>query len=288
MRMLVCALVLLAWIPGCSQGDTSMTPARPRPPVCDGTPNLRIFMGVVGGGSWQFPPPGRQVLYDNGTYLLVDGECRFWARGPDPWDDVRTGVLDGVLLAQLLEDVRHERWADLEGIYAPGGGYDTPDILFADTETFVVCVMGCSLGAVPEDVAAMRDALSPWRLRLWSYGTPVGGDVRVMAIRTPPPLYLEGLPTSTWPATTPIEDLAVEYTEASSLGYGAGHLLTGAGAEIMRSLRRSYVSGVHGGFWYRYLPILEADGTFYEVAVRDTTPYEDERGLIPMLHQPRP
>ena len=76
--------------------------------------------------------------------------------------------------------------------------------------------------------------------------------------------------------------------EAYVLPYGSGILLSGADADALRELRRSYVAGEHGLWWYRFIPIVDDEGALHELSVRDTTLFENERGLIDWLHGDSP
>jgi hypothetical protein len=48
----------------------------------------------------------------------------------------------------------------------------------------------------------------------------------------------------------------------------------------LTALRDSYLAGEHGDWWYGFLPMVDADGTIYELYFRDECPLEDARGLI--------
>jgi hypothetical protein len=71
----------------------------------------------------------------------------------------------------------------------------------------------------------------------------------------------------------------------NALGFGDGVLLTGADAEALRAMRADFLRSDPVRRGIPSIVIRNGDGPVYFVRVRDTIPFEDERGLIPMLHR---
>jgi hypothetical protein len=251
--------------------------------LCDGSDDLRLFVFMSGGGPTE---PARQVLIENGfNFILVDGHCRFWVK-PDEsiFETVRTGVLDAETLAEFVADFRYDRWPDLNRVGAYGTSLpDGGSVIFVDPETSITCQTVCSGPSTPPDVEAMRLANNAWNARLWSIGEAVTGDVRISVIesnRDPaslPPLWTPPL----WPLSTPIASVVVSEADIPALRFGDGVLMTGADAEALRAMRRHFLDS---GARRTGIGMLVHDdaGQLYEVNVRDTTPFEDERGLVAM------
>jgi hypothetical protein len=92
---------------------------------------------------------------------------------------------------------------------------------------------------------------------------------------------LDGIPTTEWEGPTPLAELAVTPTDyySTQLDYGDHPVADGLDVDEMRRIRELYISGSLGDFGYQFLPITD-DGIQYLVFVRDTLPFEDERGLV--------
>jgi len=258
--------------------DAAVTPPRI---LCDGSDDLRFSAAIAGGGPIE---AGRMVLADNGfSFILVDGHCRYWVMpGAYQFQEVRTGVLDTTTLAEFVADFRYDRWPELNRV-APYGtpASDGSGLLLLDPETSIGCQTVCSGVNTPADVEAMGLANTDWNARLWAAGEAVVGDVRISVIEsdrdaaTLPPTWTPPL----WTLTTPIASVAVSADAAHTLSFGDGVLITGTDADALRALGRDFLAS---GAQRTGIPILVHDdgGQLYEVSVRDTTPFEDARGLI--------
>jgi hypothetical protein len=102
-------------------------------------------------------------------------------------------------------------------------------------------------------------------------------------------LYM--VPLATWSLSVPMTELARDDTDPSLALRGEGVLLeVESDVATIRQLRAAYRDGVHGDFWYRYLPFrddAEAGPPEYALWARDVTPFEDERGLVRTPEIPR-
>ncbi len=258
--------------------DASVAPRT----LCDGSDGLRLYVFIGGGGPTE---PGRQVLIENGfSFILVDGHCRYWVKSAEnDYEELRTGVLDADTLAEFVADFRYDRWPELNrvepyGAPVPDGG----NVIFLDPETSITCQTVCSGASTPPDVEAMALANNTWNTRLWQAGEDVFGDVRISVIESSrdPASLPPGTTLPLWTLSTPIESIAVSAADALALGFGDGVLITGADAEALRVMRQGFLdSGAPGS---SMLVAAGGGGQLYEVSVRDTTPFEDGRGLVVM------
>ena len=274
------AVFALLVLVGCGSRSEPAVPPRT---ICDGSDDLRFWAGVTGGGMTAVE---HDVLFENGaSFFLIDGRCRFWVKPAENiFEEVRSGVLDPGTLAELADDFRYDHWPELEGSYfGDVAAFDADNIGFMDREVAISCAANCLGDSTPPDVVAMREAYVAWSTRLWETGEAVSGDLRANAVehsRPPEDWSREWRPVP-WPASVPIESFAVPE--------GGGRppivVLSGPDADALRVLRREFLDGEHGDFPSagHSMLISDTDGPLYFVNVRDTTPFEDERGVISWL-----
>jgi hypothetical protein len=262
------SLVLLATV-GCSDA--------PAPePLCDPSDTAATRIALE-----QRTPraePGEALLYDNGaTYVFVDRQCNYWASNPSRvWEETHAGVLDSETAARLGAQLHVNAWDELGGTWNdPAGGWaDAPTLIFDNAATAVVCADFCDASSVPDEVKAMRDALSDVAQELWDRGTAAPSRLRVVAL---PMDASVGGPFVDWPLARPISDFV-----RTSGGFGQGVLEDdGASVQALKALRRSFLDGEHGAFVWGMLPV-KSGGAYYGLYVRDALPFEDARGLVPL------
>lgn len=253
--------------------DTSLPPM----PLCD---PMDATAGLVAAMSK--PPAGRlggaAVIYDNGAYLFVDARCNYWVNNPSQiWAEARTGVLDADSARQYGERLHFNAWHELSGAWSDsrGGVFDAPLYIFDHANHAVLCVDLCGSADVPVTVRAMRDALPTVAEELWDRGTPVVSGIRAIAVAAYPG---PGIPFMDWPLMRPIAD----FVRTGNIGFGQGTLEDDmASAQVLKELRASFLRGDHGAFTWNMLPV-KADGAYYGLHLRDTLPFEDERGIVPL------
>lgn len=280
MRRLIVGAVLAACSCGGAGGQAK--------PLCVGQAGVALAYQVIASASRV--EGGAQVLFDNGSwFLFVDGDCRYWtlpAEAPGEWADVRTGTLNSTEAAELAADLAVEKYARLAGIHQDEREpiADAPTIRFHDGVHRVECGSGCS-GDVPNVLATAATAGLDWVELLWQRGKPVQGPVRVIVVRLGEGPRLLG-PPAPWPAGD-VAAVAITEEEAVRLEFGEGVLFEGTKADSLRKLRAEYRDGLHGNWYYRYIPIDDPTGESagYRAYVRDTLPFEDDRGIVvpPML-----
>ena len=291
-----CASAVLGFVAAGSVGCGSAVDAEPTDSggsdlvstVCNGSEELQLL--IVVAAPWDRVGFDQRLLYENGAAsILIDGQCRFWV---DPaegaWTPARTGALEPAQMASLLTDLRYARWGELEGLHpAAPGTFDVADLVFMDGTSQVVCAGGCAADVVPADVLAMRDAATAWNGILWESGAAIVGDMRMQVFvsgLTGEPADL--IQATAWPITSvDLGAVAIPYEESESTTFGQGILIRGTEAEELRRLRREYMAEEHGSWWYQFIPIRDETGTLHQLYVRDTTPFENDVGLIGWLFE---
>ena len=156
----------LSVLPACSGGDG------PIATICDGSTAIRFSFRNIGGGQVL---PGSQVLSENGfNFLIVDGQCHFWAR-PDQDSDAREGDLSEERANRLSSTLKLSSWGKLRGDYTDSlCDGPTREYRFADSKIAVYST--CAGGSSPVNWL-LNPALSQLQA-IYDTGTPVGGPVR--------------------------------------------------------------------------------------------------------------
>ncbi len=221
---------------------------------------------------------GEAVLFDNGAYyVFVDGRCNYWAKAPNErWAETRTGVLDTEAAARIGEMLHFNAWDDLDGVWSGEGVFDAPTLIFDDATNALVCEQLCDTPNVPNAVKAIREAFPMIAAELWDRGQPVGSALRVIAVAREPASHI---PFVDWPLARPITDF--ERT-SENIEYGEGILEEDlASVQALRELRASFLRGDHGAFFWDGLPVTSG-GAYYYLFFRDTLPFEDANGFVPL------
>lgn len=244
-------------------------------PLCDPSAATSGRVALERGGGGQVAQ-GAAVMYDNGSpFVFVDGQCNYWVSGPQVWSETRTGVLDADTAAELGARLHFGAWPDLAGEWNGSGVADAPTLIFDDSTRVVVCASLCGDASVPAAVKAMRDELPVVAQELWDRGTAVESAVRAIAI---PYEQFQGIPFVDWPLARPISD----FVRTGSIESGEGILEDDpASVQALKDLRASFVRGDHGAFYWNMLPVTSG-GAFYQLYLRDTLPFEDAQGLVPL------
>ncbi|NVB84822.1 MAG: hypothetical protein HOV81_41010, partial [Kofleriaceae bacterium] len=249
--------------------------AEPKKPLCDPSEANagRVALEAQVGGNIGNGPA---VMYDNGfPFVFVDGQCNYWSSGTRTWRETRTGVLDADTAAELGARLHFGAWPDLAGTWLESGYVDAPTLIFDDSTRVVVCASLCDGSSVPDSVKAMRDELFVVAQELWDRGSAVESGVRAIAIAYEP---FQGIPFVDWPLARPISD----FVRTGSVEPGQGVLEDDpASAQALKDLRASFVRGDHGAFGWDMLPV-KSDGAYYQLYLRDTLPFEDAQGFVPL------
>ena len=259
---------------------TACGAAPPEPkPLCAGTAGAHPRVALEARAPVERLGRGLALLFDNGgPYVFVDAGCTFWVSNPaQVWDETRSGELDEETALRLGMTLHVDAWPRLGATWTDPGGrvFDAPTLVFDDAEHAVVCVDFCDAPGVPKEVKEMRDAMAGVAQELWDAGSPTDSSLRALAIPTE---RFQGVPFVAWPLGRPISD----FVRAGDVGFGEGTLEEDAASvKALKELRASFLRGDHGAFVWNMLPV-ESGGAYYQLYMRDTLPFEDARGLVPL------
>jgi hypothetical protein len=250
----------------------------PAPEICDGSSNVRV--GVQALVSLDRLGGGEQVLHDNGSaFFFMNGMCEYYLRWGGRFADVRTGTLDDpTAIAEGLQ---------LAGVSARPGTYsgnvtDGATIKLFFDEDVVLCAGNCEGGSVPGWLTSMMSFTDQEFPDLYASSTApdLPQQIVVVAHETGP---LQ--PLLQWPAALDPASVAISEAEALELGFGDGTRISGTDGDALRALRRQlagFVSvPVAGYIWYT----REEQPPEYRLYLRDSIPWEDDRGLVPSPDQ---
>jgi hypothetical protein len=95
------------------------------------------------------------------------------------------------------------------------------------------------------------------------------------------PSYLGYRNAQPWPLARPIEDVAVQESEAEQYEPGSSRVATGVDAVALRELRTRFLAREIGFEAERFIPIELQDGARFRLYVRDAFDIENEQGLLP-------
>lgn len=275
----------------CSGSDTPRTNLD-EITLCDESEGLKLAYRVQ--SQIDRIPPGEQVMVENGhEFLLVDGQCRYWVFPSEDdgtsdsiWSDVVTGQLAGAQEERLKEDIAFVQWQRWNGqLFARPDSNDTTRSTFWTPEATFQCEGGCG----DESRQEIRSNLRRWIRDLAQEGKKVEGPLRLQAIVMPDDILRQDRPhpIQAVPSGLAFQDYAISGQEAVHTCFGQGVKIAGEATSTLRQYRQAYRSGVHGDFWYRYLPLEDEDGTVYMVYLRDTVPHENADGLVELNQVPR-
>ncbi|HEY0714486.1 MAG TPA: hypothetical protein VGF45_17510 [Polyangia bacterium] len=241
--------------------------------LCDGSSQMVFTFVREGGGQ-----AGPTLMIENGhVFFHVRGDCRYWVspgnrigiRGD--LADVKTGVLTTDDVAALESLLAAGRFDEHAGRDYWGSVVDTgPDTIWRRGQR-LSCNAFCFWKTDQPELHRLFSSLLE-QIFVWAdAGTSVTGDVRIVVVA-------QGTGTSDatlWPLADPMANFVEP--NPYSVGPGHGHLVRQPDAEVLRSLRRRVVSAREPYIAVR----ATVDGPAHVLHVRDTTPLEDARGLIP-------
>ena len=237
--------------------------AEPRyePLVCDPAADDRQALGYQWVNEWVEAP-----LYQRHgrALLVVDGSCRYFVyeAGLDP-QAIRTGVLDGDILARLNDELATGPWEEIDGVKARGGGIDSPWMAVWRDGLGGSCegVQRCE--SAPSGLARMVERSQRWIEVLHAVGTPTTGPLRLFASEG----ELAGTVRHTWTGET---DLAALFGEV--VPWEGVRIESAADAALLRALRAELGEN--------QTLALEAGGRVWTVWAVDETPFHDEHGYL--------
>jgi len=235
------------------------------PPVlCDGSSALRFAATDAGGNLSGVPSVVAEVGW---SFLLVDGQCRYWTMSA-PEKEMRSGSLSEQDAADFSADLWLGRWSELPAP-DPSGCPDasTTSLRFGNE---VAPPISCTSTEVSEGYRS-------WLTPLYESGTALGGEVRY----TLQDSYGSGDDQALgWPLESDPAEIAVVSDEMAE-----PELADGENAAALRTLRDTYAESVQPGLgpWLRVPVAFESGSTtaYYELALRDVTPFEVDGKLEP-------
>ena len=239
--------------------------------LCDGSDRLR-FSGTNHGGNVTGVP--RVALEVGWSFLLVDGACRYWSM-TEPDGPIRTGMLDEAQETAFARELELGSWSSGPG--SPGGCVDASGVSlrFLDEE----------LMAEPCTANRVTDAYQGWLETLHASGAPLNGEVRYSVADASNDGWVVGNTTniaSSWPLQSDPEDALVAPEAEES---AEPSIASSEDAEALRGARDAYVARAPAtGPWLRVPLVLEVAGAeprYYNLAMRDVTPFERDGELAP-------
>ena len=157
------------------------------------------------------------------------------------------------------------------GIPVADGGL----LVFDDASHAVACTAACEGSDVPTEVKEMSAAFPEVAAELWSTGVAATSAIRATAFVTEPrpdASYVE------WPLARPIADF-VRPDQSGGLGQSVLEDNVDA-VRALKDLRASFLRGEHG--YFNYVMLITSNGENYEMYLRDTLPFEDANGIVPL------
>jgi len=234
-------------------------PVDPSRHLCDGRDGPQLAIAQRGG----MPFPG-----DDGSphsYLIIDGQCRFWISNPEG-----RGRLGGAgVLPPVLRD-RVEHALNYQSLNALGGEWcsvpeDVSTLSVSDPTASVDCT-GDLVPDTPVEIDEIFIAIDGVRSLVWTESLWRGSQSEPLRIAfRPVAAGAETPPPVPWPfAADPLA--APELIEDP------------AEARELRGLVNEYHAKHDGAGPF----VTGPDGTVYELFARDRLPFENERGVLTM------
>jgi hypothetical protein len=241
---------------------STTAPSDEGPPVlCNGEDNL-VLAATTGGGNYNgVPSVAQEVPY---SFLVIDGRCRFWAL--DAWEHpVRTGTLTAEQATTFAQDWQLGTWQ-------PRVPQGCPD---ASTTTLRFRNDTIQFSCESDD---LLDRNHTWTADLYAAGTDLEGAARYCVWNAestspwPQSEWVQRAPA--WPLDVPPGSIAAVTADQSVVQPAEG-----ADAAQLRDLRSVYLaapfpSAYGPGRWIPVVYDVDAGPSYYDVAVRDVTPFE--------------
>ncbi len=272
------ALILVASCAGATD------PPVETPQICDGQPSLKLFFRLAAG----FIPPPSGLHYENGgTFLAVDGQCRYFTnyhRELTGWPEVRTGTLGPSKVDHLVRRLRVSRWANIGDANGGNPNYDHHVLsLWTDGKNVATCLDACEAAEVKSMSAETEIAAK----ELWTSGKPNDGPVRISMIRDGTLMRQASANENAvaWLLKMDLDSVLLPPSGMYATG-GMGMLVEDPDDfAALKSMRRHFQDGAATNVSFDFIPIKrtpEAARYDFILHIRDAIPYEDTRGLIPL------
>lgn len=244
-------------------------------PICDGQPGVRLAVRIAGGGPIA---PGTAMLADNGwQFLLVEGSCVAWILKSNN-EPLRTITLSREREQRLADSLKVSQWSRIQ-VMPFGGCLDAPGISYRFGQSRIA---GAVCGLRPDDpLNEINEAFRTELTELSAAASTLSGDVRYLIIADSGFRGGDNRAPVPWPLDLPIAPLALANGDRYSPG--DSRLATGTDASRLRAIRTTALNGSAGnGTVFDYTPVKAADGSLYQLYVRDAVPLESPNGLLPV------
>ena len=267
-----------AAIGGASRGGPVMEDAGSS--LCNGADGARLVV-FFGGGEIG----ARMVIVSAGRslFLLVDGDCDYWARQPTAseitgphmaWAEVRRGHLDAAMADAIAKELRFAEWEVLAGDHSEqGGGGDIPVFYLDNGEYRIECSGGCE-----GELAEIQDAAFGYVEELYRSGHPEDGPIAVGAWLADDPELDEGVAF-----IEAVDGLDLESIAEAMQNRGEDNLPVGvvvSDPEVTSWLRSERAEMTIDPDRPSFIPLQSKAGERYEVYFRDLTPHEEPDGTF--------
>ncbi len=271
----------LIWVGAlcCACGGSSPSGGKVEP-ICSGSDEVQLFYRVM--PSWGRLGAGEYVLYENGDeYLVVDGECQYWAlqmnKPEGAWSSVRTGYLTDEEAENLSRDVRYGGLDELAGYYRQRGTYDYPRREITDGRHVVACT---GQECASEKRESVLSKARSWLSKLYERGEPVETGLRVAMFR--PNSYNQSTVIRIVDMPSELEPYLDRVRPLGSFAGCRGDTFTVSeqAESTVRTLREPYRNEEYGDFWYRYIPLKTEGEKWVQLYARDSIPPENDNGVI--------
>jgi hypothetical protein len=278
LRPLVVLLGLAAAL-GCgsSQAETDEVP--PVQPICDGSSDLRVVFASIDGFGDR---GGRFTDRYGGSYLVVDGTCRYWA-GSGTLRGLSSGVLESDTASTLSEELHFGRYSTVAGYRDEQQCPDAGPAFLRDT-TGTITSSFCGIEQAPRVVREALRRGAELARELADTGQAAWTKTSLLALRDPE-VYPE-VPSmrqaSAWTSTLDLDARAMTSREFSrGLEPDAGVVVQDdANQELLGRLRRAELSK---NPYASDLLVRDAQDRYFQLLVRDEPPDAVAAALLSVL-----
>ena len=238
--------------------------------------HIRFAVNFYTGSQCSLVEHATTTVVDDAGYefLAVDAQCRYWAK-VSSYGDTRTGMLTPGQVDKLSAGYRLSDWGEYVGEYyfPMCDNWDTWRYEFNGGVVTIINHGMCGDYSTVEPVMWLFHA--PLRAyELHSSGTPLDGPVRyklVNAFGVSDGEEDQFRNAPLWPLSTSAALLAGNMNSKSRVAEDSD-------AAALRVIADSYRKGEIGESCRKFAPVVDENGVYYKLFMRDMVPFEDENG----------